>query len=99
VKNPAIFGSDVIDFLTLYRRNEQRIPTSFVMIAFSESDIRTVLIADNILSNIKEPYIGFLLRRRTFVKWMTPPNPALMDKFSPDLKLLLDIVDQPKYTF
>jgi len=99
MKNPTKVGSEVTDYLTLYRQNEQGKPTSFVGIVFFKSGARTVLIADSTLSNVKEPYVGFLLNQRTFVKWLTPPNPALVDKFSPDLKLVLDIVDQPKYTF
>ncbi|MBW4608193.1 MAG: hypothetical protein KME22_13470 [Hassallia sp. WJT32-NPBG1] len=96
LKNSTIFGSDVIDFLTLYRQDEQGKLTSLVNITFFNFGARTVLLADNVLSNVKEPYVGFLLNQRTFLKWLTPPNPALVDKFSPDLKLILDIVDQPK---
>jgi hypothetical protein len=98
-KNITKFGSNVTDYLTLYRNDEQGELINLVIIVFSKDGGRTVAIADNILSNEKQPLVGFLLYQRTFVKWLTPPNPAFLDKYSPDLKQILDIANPPKYTF
>jgi hypothetical protein len=100
-KNPNKFSSNTTDILTLYRLDEQGKFISAVIVAFSNYGERLVLIGDRnfFLSNTKEPLVGFLLNQRTFVEWITPPNPAIVDKYSPDLKLILDIANRPEYSF
>ena len=100
-KNPNKFSSNTTDYLTLYRVDEQGKFLNVVIVAFSNYGERMVLIGDRdfFLSNRKEPLVGFLLNQRTFVEWITPPNPAIVDKYSPDLKLILDIANRPEYSF
>jgi hypothetical protein len=88
----TLFSRDGLIFYL--RRNYNEKSWSVVSILIKEnSQIKFVTISDSDEIDTNRPTI-FLLDGRRFNKWMTRPNPKLLEKHRRDIKIVLDTIDE-----